>query len=80
MLSWLMLYLGAFYSSSQNSYMGAYLGVGACLGHYGSYSYVLVCNVIQVLHSCGYSRHALAIASAVCRGFCTGVLHSIQHS
>ena len=25
--------VGAFYSSSQNSYMGAYPGVGACSGH-----------------------------------------------
>ena len=30
-------YLGAFYSSSQNSYMGAYRGVGACPGHYSIY-------------------------------------------
>ena len=27
--------VGTFYSSCQNSYMGAYLGVGACPGHYG---------------------------------------------
>ena len=28
--------------------------------HLVSYSYIIVCNAIQVLHSCGYSRRALA--------------------
>ena len=29
--------VGAFHSNSQNSYMGAYPGVGACSGQYGMY-------------------------------------------
>ena len=28
--------------------------------HFVSYGYIIVCNAIQVLHSCGYYTHALA--------------------
>ena len=37
--------VGAFYLSSQNSYMGAYPGVGACLGHYSSSKYLHCANL-----------------------------------
>ena len=34
--------VGALYSSSQNSYIDAYLGVGACPGHYSVCKYEIL--------------------------------------
>ena len=36
--------VGAFHSNRQNSYMGAYLGVGACPGHYGNFMAYKMCK------------------------------------
>ena len=33
--------VGAYHSTGQNSYLGAYPGVGACPGDYGNYYYYL---------------------------------------
>ena len=44
--TWALIYpgVGAFRSSSQNGYLGAYPGVGACPGDYGIY----MCNAWQL--------------------------------
>ena len=42
--------MGAFHSSSQNSYMGAYPGVGACPGHYGILKLHVIKEVMIIIH------------------------------
>ena len=46
--------VGVFHLNSQNSYMGAYPGVGACQGHYGTI--ILQCAIVPVGIYSWYNR------------------------